>query len=118
MDEIKMEDRIEKNSLHLADGIKKKTKGYCSENIEHLRDLLKQSETRFDDVSEILINIINCENNDKASDVNYKCLLDLLSEDLQCIKIKIISVESKIVTLKQEFNNDKVSLFLFFTSIG
>ncbi len=61
MDEIKMEDKIEQNSIQLVDGIKKKTKGYCSENIEHLRDLLRQSETRFDDVSEILINIINCE---------------------------------------------------------
>ena len=109
MDEIKME----QTPLEIVEDGKKKPKGYCSENIEHLRDLLKQSETRFDDFSEILINIINCENSEKSSDMNYKCLLDLLSEDLQSIKMKIISVESKILTLKQEFNNEQVSLVSF-----
>ena len=63
--------------------------------------------------SEFLINIIYCENIEKSSDMNYKCLLDLLSEDLQSIKMKIISVESKILTLKQEFNNEQVSLVSF-----
>ncbi len=73
--------------------------------MDHLRELLKQSENKFDDVSEILSMIMNSDD-EKSPEMNYKVYLDALTDDLQNIKTKLGSVESKVTTLRKDYLNE------------
>ena len=96
-----------------TEDVKRKPAAFCTENIDHLRELLKQSETKFDDVSEILAMIIN-SGDEKNPEMNYKTHLDLVTDDLKNIKTKLSSLESKVKTIRKEYLNEVVSFFLNF----
>jgi len=100
------QDDTDQNFLQTSqEDIKRKPPAFSTENMDHLRELLKQSENKFDDVSEILSMIMNSDD-EKSPEMNYKVYLDALTDDLQNIKTKLGSVESKVTTLRKDYLNE------------
>jgi len=81
-------------------------KKQCQDNIDALQYLIKESESKFSDISDILVTIINSEGK-TLMDHSATMQLDMMADDLVTIKSKITYIESNLGVLRSDVISGK-----------
>ena len=87
---------------------KKRHIGLTKENVDKLQNFIKESEKKFEDITDILCWILNGDNS-LLPENSFNSELSLITQDILSMKKKLDVIENNVQTLRAIFTDEKVS---------